>query len=320
MERCLIVIDPSIDGYQEWLNPTDLSGASVLIIRSDTDGVEQIAAYLASTGLTYDSLHILSHGSEGAIYLGTTRLSAENLTSYGQALKQIGASLSESADILVYGCNVAQGEVGVAFINSLAQVIGADVAASDDLTGLAGDSDLEFHSGTVESLMLLSVSNSSTLLNESEPNDTLATADAATLGSAMNGQLSTDTDVDWYSFSASGSGTVSVVFDAPTNSVYSEYFTVGLYNSSGSLLRQYALGADSTLNMGAVAAAGTYYLKVQDGDYYYSAGAYTATVNFTAGSVANYESEPNDTLATADAATLGSAMNGQLSTDTDVDW
>jgi hypothetical protein len=66
----------------------------------------------------------------------------------------------------------------------------------------------------------------------------------------MNGQLSTSSDVDWYSFTATGAGTVTVVFDAPTNSTSSlGYFTVGLYSGSGSLLRQYELGADTTLNM-----------------------------------------------------------------------
>jgi subtilisin family serine protease len=318
MNQRLVVVDSAIYGYQQWLESAELSGASVLILRSDVDGVEQIAAYLTSTGLTYDALHIISHGSEGAIYLGTTRLSAESLTSYDQTLKQIGASISPLGDILLYGCDVARGDLGVAFINSLAQLTGADVVASEDLTGLAGDSDLEFQSGKVDSARLSFVSNLPTLLSESEANDTLATADAATLGSAMNGQLSTSSDVDWYSFSASGSGTVSVVFDAPTNSIYSEYFTVGLYDGSGSLLRQYALGTDSTLNMGAVAAAGTYYLKVHDGDYYYSGGAYTATVNFTAGSNAGFEEEPNDDY--ANALVSGSVKRGQIATTDDVDW
>ncbi len=157
------------------------------------------------------------------------------------------------------------------------------------------------------------------MLFESETNDTLATADAVSLGSAMNGQLSTSNDVDWYSFTATGSGLVSVVFDAPTDDIYYTYFNVGLYNSSGGLLRTYGIGRDSTLNLGPISVAETYYVRVYDG-YYYSNGQYAATVNFTAGSVANYESETNDTLATADAVSLGSAMNGSLSTSSDLDW
>ncbi|MFM8547166.1 MAG: hypothetical protein ACKODB_06090, partial [Betaproteobacteria bacterium] len=147
----------------------------------------------------------------------------------------------------------------------------------------------------------------------------MATATAVTLGSAMNGQLSTSSDVDWYSFTATGSGLVSLVFDAPTNDSYSTYYIVGLYNASGGLLREYGVGRDSTLNLGPIAAAGTYYIEVESG-YYYSNGQYAATVNFTAGSVSNYESEVNNTLAAADAVTLGSAMSGQLSTSSDVDW
>jgi len=61
--------------------------------------------------------------------------------------------LTDSGDILLYGCDVAQGEIGQAFIEQLAQLTGADVAASTDLTGaaaLGGDWVLEAQAGVVE--------------------------------------------------------------------------------------------------------------------------------------------------------------------------
>ncbi|NJN49429.1 MAG: DUF4347 domain-containing protein, partial [Alkalinema sp. RL_2_19] len=65
--------------------------------------------------------------------------------------------LSENADILIYGCNFAQGESGERAADTLAQLTGADIAASDDLTGatdLGGDAELEVHKGVVEAATL----------------------------------------------------------------------------------------------------------------------------------------------------------------------
>ena len=53
----------------------------------------------------------------------------------------------------MYGCDVAQGETGKQFIQALAQATGADIAASDNLTGnaaLGGDTVLEVNVGSVE--------------------------------------------------------------------------------------------------------------------------------------------------------------------------
>ncbi|MFZ4526239.1 MAG: DUF4347 domain-containing protein [Chlorobium sp.] len=67
----------------------------------------------------------------------------------------MGSSLSPSGDILLYGCNVAAGAEGLAFVDALARLTHADVAASDDVTGaaaLGGDWVLEVESGVVEDI------------------------------------------------------------------------------------------------------------------------------------------------------------------------
>lgn len=61
--------------------------------------------------------------------------------------------LSETGDILLYGCNVAQGEAGARFIEQLSAYTGAEVAASTDYTGalaLGGDWVLEASTGAIE--------------------------------------------------------------------------------------------------------------------------------------------------------------------------
>lgn len=99
-------------------------------------------------------------------------------SSYQTQLQAIGSSLTETGDILLYGCNVAQGDVGVSFVNSLAQITGADVAASDDLSGgpgQIGDSVLEVTTGSVESgsYDLTSLISSLASLVGTDGNDTL---------------------------------------------------------------------------------------------------------------------------------------------------
>ncbi len=67
--------------------------------------------------------------------------------------------LAPDGDILFYGCNLAAGTVGAKFLDQLAQATGANIAASDDLTGsvrLGGDWQLESQAGTVDTLSAFS--------------------------------------------------------------------------------------------------------------------------------------------------------------------
>ena len=127
-------------------------GPNVQIVMLDggQDGMEQIAASLAGrTGI--DAIHLISHGAEGQLSLGTGTLTQESMTGqYADELAAIRQSLSESADILVYGCDFAEGQAGQDATTLLSQLTGADVAASTDDTGhagLGGDWDLELQAG-----------------------------------------------------------------------------------------------------------------------------------------------------------------------------
>ncbi len=134
------------------------AGASeVIFLDASRDGVEQIAQALEGrTDIT--AVHIISHGVEGRLMLGNTVLDADSMAGrYADTLTQIGTSLSEDADILIYGCNFSEGEVGLTAANLLAQYTGADVAASDDTTGHAsrgGDWDLEVQVGEITTTAL----------------------------------------------------------------------------------------------------------------------------------------------------------------------
>ena len=70
-----------------------------------------------------------------------------------------GRALTRDADILIYGCDVAGSDEGVQLVRDLAVLTGADVAASDDLTGDAaqdGDWNLEYRAGAIEATVALS--------------------------------------------------------------------------------------------------------------------------------------------------------------------
>jgi hypothetical protein len=125
----------------------------VVLIDAERDGIEQITDVLSDHS-DLDAVHIVSHGAEAAVQLGSSWLMADNLDAHTGSLLAWSDALSEDADLLFYGCNLAGGDEGAAFAESLAKLTGADVGASTDATGsalLGGDWNLELRLGDVES-------------------------------------------------------------------------------------------------------------------------------------------------------------------------
>ncbi|MDH3317501.1 MAG: DUF4347 domain-containing protein, partial [Gammaproteobacteria bacterium] len=145
-----------INGLLE--NPDDSRQIEVVYLDSERDGVEQITEALAGQQ-NLDAVHIISHGSDSGVQLGDTWLEAGNLQPYTEAIKSWSSALDAEADLLFYGCDLAGGADGRALLGAIGGLTGADVAASDDLTGnalLGGDWDLEFRLGDIESAVALS--------------------------------------------------------------------------------------------------------------------------------------------------------------------
>ena len=132
-------------------------GTPYQILDARLDGIEQITTALAWDG-GYDSIQIISHGMPGSVMLGSTMLNSSMLGLYTAELALIGNALTESGDLLLYGCNVAAGAEGRQFIDTLSQMTGADVGASDDATGgtaAGGDWVLEASTGVVDQSVVL---------------------------------------------------------------------------------------------------------------------------------------------------------------------
>ncbi|MDD2176169.1 DUF4347 domain-containing protein, partial [Acidovorax sp. D2M1] len=134
-------------------------GVKVVILDPSENGVAQMAKALEGLhGLA--SISVVSHGDEGVLLLGNGSLFGGNLEQYQAQLKAVGAALGSDGDLLLYGCDVGAGEAGAQFLQTLAQLTGADVAASNDSTAGAvrgGDWDLEVTSGQIEATAALDV-------------------------------------------------------------------------------------------------------------------------------------------------------------------
>jgi uncharacterized delta-60 repeat protein len=159
----LVFIDTDVDNYQQLLN--DIISQSdedrnieVILLDNQRDGIEQITEALAGFN-NLDAVHLISHGSDGSVDIGSTILDAETLNQNLLAISDWGDAFTEEGDFLIYGCNLAATEDGQSLVQSLSSLTHTDVAASDDLTGhaeLGGDWELEFNSGTIESTVVVS--------------------------------------------------------------------------------------------------------------------------------------------------------------------
>lgn len=153
----IYVVDASVPDKDAVLSSLD-PDAVIIEIGAGEDGVEVLTRALGQYD-NVDSLHIFSHGTDGSIHLGSTVLSSESLTGdVADSVTTWQPSFTEHGDILIYGCDVAQTDTGRAFVQRLADLTGADVAASTDATGSAdrdGNWDLEYATGAIEAKHLV---------------------------------------------------------------------------------------------------------------------------------------------------------------------
>jgi glucose/arabinose dehydrogenase len=145
----IIFVDPAVRNHQKLLADLD---TKVVVLDAKRNGIEQISEVLKQhQNLT--SVEIFSHGTTANLDLGSARLGLDTLGENTGALQDWSKALASNADILLYGCNVAQGKAGHAFVEELGKLTQADIAASDDLTGnaaLGGDWQLEVKTGEIE--------------------------------------------------------------------------------------------------------------------------------------------------------------------------
>ncbi|WP_189586356.1 DUF4347 domain-containing protein, partial [Litorimonas cladophorae] len=187
----LVFIDQSVEGWES-LAAEIPDGYETIFIPADADGLEVITTTLANRN-DVAAIHILSHGQSDQLTLGTSIITAETLQGeHADDFAGIASSLTESADILIYGCDFGQNSDALSL---MADLTGADIAASTNDTGsadLGGNWDLEASDGEIDS-DVLTLDNWNYLLDRTVLNQSGGMAadgsDGLLIYVASNGQL-----------------------------------------------------------------------------------------------------------------------------------
>jgi hypothetical protein len=135
----VVFIDASVSDYQT-LQIGVIAGVETVILSPNQNGIEEITDFLQQHP-QITTIHIVSHGSPGCLYLGNSQLNLENISKYADLLQHW-----QSESILLYGCNVAAGDAGEEFIRKLHEITNATISASATKTGnaaLGGNWELE---------------------------------------------------------------------------------------------------------------------------------------------------------------------------------
>ncbi|WP_179228285.1 DUF4347 domain-containing protein [Leptolyngbya ohadii] len=149
--RVFVFIDAQVHQYRHllaYLSP----GVKAFLLSPEVDGVVQISQILAQFE-NVESIHIVAHGSPGAISLGSSQISLDTLSHYSQDLKRWFSNLSTpiAPSLVLYSCNAATGDAGQEFVAKLHKLTGATVRASNTPVGhpeLGGSWELPVVMGT----------------------------------------------------------------------------------------------------------------------------------------------------------------------------
>ncbi|MBC3920986.1 DUF4347 domain-containing protein, partial [Undibacterium sp. CY18W] len=222
-----LFIDSRVPDLQKFINAAE-AGVKVVVLDANHDGLDQMISALHGVQ-NLQSISVISHGDEGVVLLGNGPLFAGNLDQNQAKLQTIGQSLANGGDFLLYGCDIGRGEQGAAFVNKLAQLTGADVAASSDTTGGAnGNWDLEIKTGNIEApsaIKTTDLSDYTYLLHTTSVNTVAQLKAAITTGNA-DGLADTITLTGNITF-ASAADAISInVTDGQTMSIVGGGFTL----------------------------------------------------------------------------------------------
>ena len=218
----VVFVDTRVDDWETLVGDIDTASGKntldVVLIDARRDGIDQISTALADRQ-AIDAIHIISHGSDGMLQLGTTQLDSTALTARANQIQGWERALSSEADILLYGCDVARTADGQAFVARLGTLTGTDVAASSDKTGNAvqgGNWQFEYKVGSIET---------QSVAGATEPTQWSGTLAITSNGTVTSTQTTSAASLTWSHTVSAGSNRVLVVelaidgLGAPASSV-----------------------------------------------------------------------------------------------------
>ncbi|MES2299921.1 MAG: DUF4214 domain-containing protein [Pseudomonadota bacterium] len=157
---------------------------------------------------------------------------------------------------------------------------------------------------------------------EREPNDHAASANPLALLTPVIGQLMSADDVDYYKVTATSAGLLNVSYTLPVDSTLT-YGKLTVYDSAATLIGTFALSTSGVAHL-PIAAAGDYIVELSGAQYLpYMIGAtnqYHLMVGNTPGPAPGYESEPNNSVATATPMSFDLPIIGQNKAVGDIDY
>ncbi len=243
----------------------------IVTMGANQDGLALIGATLAGRQ-DISALHVLAHGSDGVLQLGSTTLDEQTLLRRAGEVAAWSAALTTGADLLLYGCDLAQTGIGQNLVRDLASLTGADVAASTDLTGaaaLGGNWTLEFQTGSIEAAIAPSFAEQAhwqnllatyTVTNTADTALIILPAPIGSLRWAIN-QANANPGTDTINFAPSANGTIALGFLSGNFAITDSVNVVG--NGTGNtVISGNSLDRVFDLRSGTISMAG---LTVQGG-------------------------------------------------------
>ena len=149
-DRELVIIDSSlkdIDSVLEQIRPDQ----DVLILE-DNNGMTEINEYLSEQEEKYSAVHFITHGDNDGIIVNDQIINQQTFNAEDwTGLKE---HLTSDGEILFYGCSIAEKAGGKELIDQISEVCNANVAASTDVTGITGNWELEYATGSIDAVTI----------------------------------------------------------------------------------------------------------------------------------------------------------------------
>jgi parallel beta-helix repeat protein len=194
----------------------------VLHVGSNDDGIGSVSSAIAEfvrNDIRVSAVHIVSHGNDGEFQLGNQLINQTTLRANAAQLSAWSLGLTDSADLLIYGCNFVGSEQGRLFSESLAAITGADVAGNRQDTGdaaLGGDWHLDTATGVIDSA---AIAAEYTTTNWHHLLDIQAVNEPSRVNSLASGAQSTGLDINSQNINEDSSGGRKVDTDGSGNYV-----------------------------------------------------------------------------------------------------
>jgi streptogramin lyase len=266
VRRELVIIDPRVPDYQQLVAGLvqNEPGKSVQVVVLDgtRDGVDQVSEVLARYhGL--DAVHIVSHGRPGEVQLGSTWLTSGDLSRYAAEIRGWSHALNRGADLLFYGCDVAETGQGRTLLRRVGKLTGADVAGSTDLTGSAAEGGnwvLEYQTGPIHTAVPFTEATNQGwqgVLATFTVTNTNNTGTGSLRQAILNANVSGGADTITFNIPGAGPHTIALNSALPT---ITGAVTIDGYTQPGSSANTMAAGENAVLQVeidGAGAGAST---------------------------------------------------------------